>query len=358
MSRFILSLFASLAVCSMGDDRTTSTIEYVEEAILVADDACSDRASAECGLEFLQLRGAQTTDEIKESEREHVTADFCCYAGSGADKCGSCYPGSRAEAGSFCDSEDKCGVCGGTWCTMKCVYSSVNPHDVCGTAYKSAVAADGEFCAESEERCIGCGGSWCGMEAEGARENEYVKLEDDSATGAHLSDIVVDPEKKLAKAAEEPSDDYDYYEEPEAESEDESEDEAEISYDYAEQVEEEAEEPAADLEAAKAESGDRTEGVTSGSVEAQEDEPGAKEALYDSEPSMDNSKHDLEEAVPQTVATNEVSDASKEAQSKNAEAPGETSEDLDLPLDNPKESRDESMAEEPLQNSEKLQSGS
>jgi len=161
MEHLFLLLLALLVAALAAEQLEVS----LEERALTTDDAClADPTGQQCGVWLLQLRGAKASVSADDASRVHNNTGmgfgFCCYEGASADTCGRCYK--RAEP-DHCDSEARCGGCGGTWCVEQCVLASANPNDICSTAYKSAIAGMGEFCAESEHHCSGCGGSWCGV---------------------------------------------------------------------------------------------------------------------------------------------------------------------------------------------------
>eukprot|EP00429_Kryptoperidinium_foliaceum_P012169 CAMPEP_0176037740 /NCGR_PEP_ID=MMETSP0120_2-20121206/18699_1 /TAXON_ID=160619 /ORGANISM="Kryptoperidinium foliaceum, Strain CCMP 1326" /LENGTH=450 /DNA_ID=CAMNT_0017371131 /DNA_START=120 /DNA_END=1472 /DNA_ORIENTATION=+ len=149
-----------------------SSAEQRDSVMLVA--AASTRKSA------LVNESADASNESG-NETGGDDAGFCCYSGaSSSDMCGTCYPSAIAEAGSFCAKKDQCGGCGGTWCraqaaappAAQCVFASDDPQDVCGTAYSSAIAESGSWCAASESQCSECKGTWCSASAGNASEPE------------------------------------------------------------------------------------------------------------------------------------------------------------------------------------------
>lgn len=93
-------------------------------------------------------------------DEEDSTNGFCCHHASGGNTCGSCKATEMAAAGSFCASRNKCGGCGGTWCTETCVYSSSDPSNACGTARELSIAMNG-FCSKSDSNCASCNGTFC-----------------------------------------------------------------------------------------------------------------------------------------------------------------------------------------------------
>jgi len=162
----------------------TPLLDAEAASSLAVDDACLEGET--CGMSLRQLRGELSQAEVARhlsseddlpglannssvAEEEVAENGFCCYAGAkSGNLCGTCFPTSMAEAGSFCAATDKCGGCGGTWCKSVCVMGSEDPTDACGTAYDTAIAKDDNFCAQSESQCTSCKGSWCGQNMAGA----------------------------------------------------------------------------------------------------------------------------------------------------------------------------------------------
>mmetsp|Transcript_111940 Transcript_111940/g.361401 ORF Transcript_111940/g.361401 Transcript_111940/m.361401 type:complete len:223 (-) Transcript_111940:81-749(-) len=175
---------------------------------LAADDTCGQGPEAErCELALRQLRGelkvaalstdaapasrvaaagdpadaeaAEDVDDLEDEDAEGEEEDdgpplkgpFCCQNGQGlgytdpTDVGGSCYPSSKPEPGSYCDSEQTCGTkCNGTWVPGFCGYEASEPTgDLCDAAMrgnKSLRAEEGSFCA-TEATCSSCNGTWC-----------------------------------------------------------------------------------------------------------------------------------------------------------------------------------------------------
>lgn len=122
-----------------------------------SNDSSSELQSAE---EILPPAGK---DIESQSSAPENTRDFCCYSGATKDTCGSCWPTAKAEEGDFCASHGTCSGCGGTWCTMHCVFAGSDASNVCGTAYDTASASATDFCGKSESSCKGCKGTWCAV---------------------------------------------------------------------------------------------------------------------------------------------------------------------------------------------------
>mmetsp|Transcript_125248 Transcript_125248/g.400346 ORF Transcript_125248/g.400346 Transcript_125248/m.400346 type:complete len:269 (-) Transcript_125248:598-1404(-) len=187
-SRFLRAALLGAALvaharAALGDDVALS------EAVL--DDAClAGQDAEECALSLRQLRGVKTLQEVSShdpeegedepdstaepaeepattrspaAEASNGTSGFCCYSGETSDTCGSCYPTAMANEGDYCANKNQCGGCGGTWCTMQCVYSASDKNDPCNTAYPTAIAAETDYCGAAESRCTStaCKGWWC-----------------------------------------------------------------------------------------------------------------------------------------------------------------------------------------------------
>eukprot|EP00420_Gonyaulax_spinifera_P007223 CAMPEP_0197945588 /NCGR_PEP_ID=MMETSP1439-20131203/125985_1 /TAXON_ID=66791 /ORGANISM="Gonyaulax spinifera, Strain CCMP409" /LENGTH=301 /DNA_ID=CAMNT_0043568843 /DNA_START=54 /DNA_END=960 /DNA_ORIENTATION=+ len=161
----------------LGTGFLASSLDSSDEmGALVAEDACLQDADGErCDLSLRQLRGERKTvpvsphnasdaDDAADAEKAEdaaesapLTGPFCCQNGQGLgytdadDIGGSCYPSSKPQVGSYCDSKDTCGSdCNGTWVLGFCGYNtSAGSADVCDTARegnKSLRAAQGSFC--------------------------------------------------------------------------------------------------------------------------------------------------------------------------------------------------------------------
>jgi len=137
-----------------------------ELAALSSDDACDGSDGEGCYLSLRQLRGQEKVAEVASHSAPFEAPEgpgFCCYSGSkSGDMCGSCRAESVAVAGTYCDAENKCGGCGGTWCSTMCVMAAEDKNDMCGTAYETAIASSDNFCSKSKSNCAGCSGAWCG----------------------------------------------------------------------------------------------------------------------------------------------------------------------------------------------------
>jgi len=91
----------------------------------------------------------------------HKTDDsvFCCSeAGSSWNQCGTCHPGAKFLAGSYCASENNCAGCGGTWCSGAST-STGKPELIKGVSYgpspkrtPGSMNMDDFFCDEAKKQ--------------------------------------------------------------------------------------------------------------------------------------------------------------------------------------------------------------
>mmetsp|Transcript_41365 Transcript_41365/g.88119 ORF Transcript_41365/g.88119 Transcript_41365/m.88119 type:complete len:271 (-) Transcript_41365:97-909(-) len=153
-------------------------------AALTADDACLQGDDGACSVSLRQLRGVEkkaavsshkheqaalaVSSRFQEQETSKANASagkdifgFCCFSASGSDMCTTCYDSAMAPEGDFCDSPDKCGGCGGTYCAAFCCFSGADANDTCGTCYPTALAKEGDYCHGSFDNCRSCGGTIC-----------------------------------------------------------------------------------------------------------------------------------------------------------------------------------------------------